>query len=274
MGTSAQGCRDVEAADEAAVCFVAHRGTVRKLGFADSQVLTFGSVRGSNALKAVARLHVVGRPMPPGDELVYLAQVLHHDDAAISGQLVVRPRTYGGQPFAADVVDFADSRVAALLRAGRDDEITQVLHRARFVELEPQAHLAGITGATGARARVRLVLHTSHPVPGLRVDELHTEGVTEGVNEQRRRDAATRIWAAVAHLKQENRRITVTSVAAAAGAHKATQSDELEGWGDEGKATLDQQIDLVDTYDTITPRERRVREETVNAGEIISRVRA
>lgn len=70
--------------DEAAICFVAHREGITKLGFADSQVLTFGSARGSNALRHVERLHVIGRPMPPGDELVFLAQVLHHDESAIS----------------------------------------------------------------------------------------------------------------------------------------------------------------------------------------------
>jgi hypothetical protein len=62
-----------------------------------------------------------------------------------------------------------DPRVAALLRASRDDEVLQAVHRARVGCLDPQLHLEGETTETRA---VTLVIHTNHVIPGLRVDEL------------------------------------------------------------------------------------------------------
>ncbi|MBI4302170.1 MAG: hypothetical protein HY664_06160 [Chloroflexi bacterium] len=204
---------------EAAICFVSQRDAIEKMGFKPSQVLTFGSARGSNALAEVKRLHVVGRPMPPGDDLVFLAQVLHRDEEAVSRQLVLRPQAYGGQRWEADVVDFADRRVSALLRAAREDEIVQVIHRARLVTLVPQASLDGVGNS---RRQVRLVLHTSHPVPGLRVDELKLASHRIEVNEERRLEAEDRIIVAAERLRQRGEPVTITALARAAGAHKAT----------------------------------------------------
>ncbi len=153
---------------EAAVVFKSHRPRLLGVGFDSSRVLTYGGLRGTNALVGVERLQVIGRPMPPGDELVYLAQVIHHDDRVVSPEMVLRTQPFGGQRAAVDVVDFCDERASTLLRAGRDDELTQVIHRARLLALDPQAAFDG----SEERRRVRLVLHTSHPIPGLRVDEL------------------------------------------------------------------------------------------------------
>src|SRR5687768_17492226 len=42
--------------------------------------MTFGSARGSNRLESVRRLHLVGRPTPPFDEIAFLAQAIFHDE--------------------------------------------------------------------------------------------------------------------------------------------------------------------------------------------------
>lgn len=196
---------------------------MESLGFTPSQVLTFGSARGSNSLAGVERLHVIGRPMPPGDELVYLAQVLNPGREPVSSQLELRRVQYGGQRYGVDVVDFADPRVSNLLHASREDELAQVLHRARLVTLDPQEHMTGFD-SNKRRHRVRLVLHTNQPVPGLRVDQLIVGSVEEDVNEARRREAESRINAAVERLQQRGEEATVTAVAKEAGAHKATVS--------------------------------------------------
>jgi hypothetical protein len=206
---------------EAAVCFRSQRQIVENLGFDPSQVLTFGNARGSNALAQVERLHVIGRPMPPGEALIFLAQVLHHHQEPVSGQLVLGSRPYGGQRYQTDVVDFADPRVAALLQARREDELVQVVHRARLVALDPQARLDAADNS-GSRSQVRLVLHTNHPVPGLRVDELKVGPQRADVNQARKVDAEARIVGAAETLRQRGEPVTVTAVAEAAGAHKAT----------------------------------------------------
>ena len=212
---------------EAAICFRSQREALEGLGFAHSQVLTFGSARGSNALAGVERLHVIGRPMPPGGELVYLAQVVHHDDDyAVSGQLTLRRHQYGGQRWDVAVVDFVDPRISALLYVRREDELLQVIHRARLTALEPQEHLAAL--GTGYRRRqVRLVLHTNHPVPGLRVDQLIVAESEMDVNEARQKEAEGRILAAVDRIRHRGEFVTVTGVAKEAGAHKATVSRVL-----------------------------------------------
>ncbi len=203
---------------EAAVVFKRHREAFLGAGFAESQVLTFGSVRGTNALVEAERLHVVGRPMPPSDDLVFLAQVIHHGGPAVSGQLALTPRVYGGQRTGIDVVDFADERVSALLRAQRDDELTQVIHRARLFTLDPQL---GFERGEGRR-HVRVVLHTSHPLPGLRVDELHLSAATPDLNRQRQDDAERRVWHAITTLIAQGERLTDAAVAREAGASRGT----------------------------------------------------
>lgn len=203
---------------EAAIVFKRHREAFSRTGFAESQVLTFGSIRGTNALVSAERLHVVGRPMPPSDDLVFLAQVVHHQEPPVSGQLALVPRRYGGQRTGIDVVDFADDRVSALLWAQRDDELTQVIHRARLFTLDPQLGLEQGDG----RRHVRVVLHTSHPLPGLRVDELHLPTATPDLNRQRQDEAERRVWHAVTALISRGEELTDAAVAREAGASRAT----------------------------------------------------
>jgi hypothetical protein len=207
---------------EAAVCFRAHRDRLVELGFAEDQVLTFGGARGLNAVSNVERLHVIGRPMAPSDGLLFLAQAIHHDEEPVSGELVLEPRSFGGQPYEVDVVDFADSRVAALLSAVRDDEMTQVIHRARLLAVEEQPSMLDHM----PRSQVRLVLHTGHVVAGLRVDELHIESKRRDVNEERREDAERRILDAIEELHRRGEFFTVTAICgrwAAIGSSVATR---------------------------------------------------
>jgi hypothetical protein len=202
---------------EAAICFRFVQGDVVALGIATEQVLTFGSVRGLNALSNVDRLHVIGRPMAPTPDLLHLAQVIHHEEAPINPQVIVEARRFGGQRYEVDVVDFEDPRAAALVKATRDDEMVQVIHRARLFSVDSQSELFG----TG-RQSVRLVLHTGHPIPGLRVDELHVTAVRRDINSEREADAEQRIAAAIEQIRGERKVLTVNAIARAAGAHKQT----------------------------------------------------
>ncbi|MEI6156678.1 MAG: hypothetical protein WCP88_05755, partial [bacterium] len=140
-----------------------------------------------------------------------------------SGQLTVTPRTYGGQRAAIDVIDFDDCRVSALLQATRDDELTQVIHRARLLTLQPQLEFGG----GDQRKHVRVVLHTNHVIPGLRVDELHVAAGGLEVNQQRQQDAGRRIAAAVSGLIAGGDPLTVSAVARAAGAQRRTVAKAL-----------------------------------------------
>jgi hypothetical protein len=160
--------------------------------------------------------------MAPGDDLVYLAQALHHDDVPVSSQIVLKSRSYGGQSYEADVVEFADERVSELLRSSREDELTQVIHRARLVTLDPRTSMGDFSEQGSSRRQVRLVLHTSHPVPGLRVDELRTMSQRVEVNDARRTDAEERTIAAARFLREHGEQVTVRAVAKEAGSHKAT----------------------------------------------------
>jgi len=207
---------------EAAVCFLANRTAVLDLGFATEQVLTFGSARGSNVLASVERLHVIGRPMPPADDLAYLAQVLHRDGAPVSSQLRLVARGFGGQPYEVDVVDFEDARVSELLKATRDDEIVQVIHRARLLTIESQGQMF-----EQRRKHVRLVLHTGHPVPGLRVDELRLTSDRADLNTERSQDAERRIIEAAARLEERGEPLSVNAIAKEAAAHKQTVAKVL-----------------------------------------------
>jgi hypothetical protein len=211
-----------EPSKEAAVCFVLNRNEVLDLGFAPEQVLTFGSARGSNAVAAVERLHVIGRPMPPAHDLAFLAQVIHHEGTPVSEQLVLTPRRFGGQAYEVDVVDFEDARVAELLKSARDDEIVQVIHRARLLTLESQTGMFD-----DRRTQVRLVLHTGHVVPGLRVDELHLTSNRRDVNAERSEDAERRVLDAVSQLRARGEATTVSAIAKESGADKRTVTKVL-----------------------------------------------
>ena len=207
---------------EGAICFKSLKRTLVESGFPEGQVATYGRMRGTNALAGVARLHLIGRPMPPGDDLVFLARVLHPDEAAVSEAMVLSPRRFGGQPFEVDVVDFADGRVAELLRSEREDEMVQALHRARIFALDPPQLRLLDGGEPKKRRELRLVLHTSHPIPGLRVDELLMASEADSVNESRQADAERRIRAAQHQLEELCEPVTITAVSKLAKAHKQT----------------------------------------------------
>ena len=69
---------------------------------------------------------------------------------------------------------------------------------------------------------MRLVLHTSHPLPGLRVDELHVQSRPRVVNDQRAAEAETRIHEAAQRLLDRGEALSVAAVAREANAHRQT----------------------------------------------------
>jgi len=212
--------------DEAVICYRQNVDDFLGAGFLPERVLPFGALRGTNALDDVLQLYVVGRPFPPSYDHIYLAQVIHHDASPICGQLCLRQRAYGGQKLAIEVVDYEDERVAELLRARREDELVQVIHRARLLTLLPQAALE----STDRRARVRLVLMASHPVPGLRVDELILpDDDSTDLNAKRRNDAEERVLRAVAELQREGRPLTMRAISELAHADRRTVRKALDG---------------------------------------------
>lgn len=209
---------------EGIVLFKEHRHEAVAAGFQESQVVTFGNARGTNALRNAERLHVVGRPMPPSDELLYLAQVIHHDGPPLMPDLVLTRRSFGGQRKAIDVVDFADPRAAVLLRAFRDDEILQVVYRARPADL-PNA--PGLWDEEGKRQRLRIVIHGSHPVAGLRIDELHLTAFARDLNHQREQEAEARVLAAAERIRGRGEALSISAVAREARAARETVAKAL-----------------------------------------------
>jgi hypothetical protein len=228
---------------EGAVVYRRLKADVIAVGIPASHVLTYGSARGSNALADVERLSIIGRPTPPTAELVYLAQIIHHHEDPVSAQIELRSAPYGGQTFAIDVMDFVDPRVSALLHAAREDELLQVIHRARITNLVAQHQLA-MDGHEDDRERrqVELVLHTSHPVPGLRVDSLRLGSLGTTVNQEREQDARERIARARAQLEAAGAPASISAIAHTAGASRDTvrrqlaQTDTADaGIGDRGE---------------------------------------
>ncbi len=224
-----QAAHPVPLGKEAAIVYRRLKEQFVAAGFPPSRVLTYGSARGSNMLADVERLHVVGRPMPPPAELVYQAQVIHHDGPAVSAQLELLPVPYGGQHYQIDVVDFLDPRVSTLLHARREDELLQVLHRARITDLAAQQRLDG--ESTGRR-QVEIFIHTSHPIPGLRVDHLRIDSPDETLNESRATDARERILRACAELAADGEEPTVTAITERAHASRTTVGKVLAASGE------------------------------------------
>jgi hypothetical protein len=212
---------------EGAIAFKAHRDEWIAAGFAPGRVLTFGRARGTNALEGVERLHILGRPTMPDHEAIYLASVMHRDGSPISPALTLAQRPYGGQPYAVEVVECTDPRVAELFEVGRDGELIQVIHRARLLTLDPQLQLSGMGGAgagddTGGRRGVVLVLHSNHPVPGLRVDELVLPGDARDRNTAKAGEAEQRVTAAVQRLAMRGEKVTLDAVTRGARCSKQT----------------------------------------------------
>lgn len=217
----------VPVADRSQEAAIVYRDQRRALidegGFAPGQVLTFGSVRGTNTLAQVERLHVVGRPMPPTHEIAYVAQVIHHDGPPISDQLALVARPYGGQAYEIDVVDFVDPRPGELLWAQREDELLQDVHRARLATLPVQGGL--FPSSDGQRTVVQVIVHTSHAIPGLRVDDLHFAVPRTSLNDARHAEAELRIRDAMMALAREGQTVSIAAVARRSGASRNTVRD-------------------------------------------------
>lgn len=208
---------------EAVIAPKALRADLEGIGFSPAHILGFGSVRGSNVLASVERLHIIGRPMPPTDDILYDANIIWSGEAPVSRELVMRSRAFGGQPWEIDYLDFADPRASALLKSERDDEIVQAMHRARL-------HLADDS------RRVTLVIHGSHPIDGLRVDQLHVDS-ERSRNDDRQTEATERILNAERRLSAAGRPVTQIAVAREARAHvktvRAVRAKASSGAGNE-----------------------------------------
>jgi hypothetical protein len=230
----------VENADrEGVVCFSRLKKHFVAAGFPEMRVVTFGNIRGTNALEKVERLHVIGRPTPPIGELPFLAQVVHFGEKFVSGRIVLRPQGYGGQPYEVDVIDYADQRLSALLTAAREDEILQAIHRGRLFALDPpQLRFVGEDDVERGRHNVDLVLHTSQPVPGLRVDELVLESSNRDENKARHEAAVQRIRRAVLELEEKCEQVTVSAVLRLAGGSRTTVTKVMR----EGVHTLKEDL--------------------------------
>lgn len=187
----------LDAEDEAVIGYKGNREFYQGLGFPEDRILHFGAARGTNALEDVHRLFVVGRPMHPPPEYFFIAQVIHHNDVPISDEIVLRPQYIEGTGQEVDVFDFVDPRMAELLRATRDDEMSQVIYRARPTSMPLQASFE-----PDGRERLHIVVLTSHAVPGLRVNEIIEADERIDINQQRQSDADIRIGAAIERLER------------------------------------------------------------------------
>jgi hypothetical protein len=175
---------------------------------------------------------------PSSASALLMANVLHKAEAPIIPHMVMRTEAYAGYRTAdgsgraVTVLDFVDERASVLFRAYRESELLQAVHRARLFRVgDAQVGLWEPLGQTVARKaaerrRVRLVIHSAHPIPGLRVDELIYDGEA-GTNERRAVAAAERIIAACQQLIAEGVPLTVNAVARVTGSRKDVVSRVL-----------------------------------------------
>lgn len=230
---------------EAALCAKSLKEDVVAAGIPEERVLTFYGNRGLNSIEDADVVHLLGRPQAPDWTALQLAHVLHQQEAPIIGHLTLTPTTYAGYRApdghgrAVTVLDFVDPRVSAVFRQHREAEIVQSIHRARLFRVgdaqiglfEPEER--GIARHAGERRRVRVVIHSAHPIPGLRVDDLvYDQEPRQTVNEERAAAAAERIIGARNELIAEGIQPTVNAIARAAGADKRTVSRVLGGGED------------------------------------------
>jgi hypothetical protein len=226
---------------EAAICAKSIKDDIVSAGVAEDRVLTFHGSRGLNAIEDADVLHVLGRPQAPNHAALQLAHVLHRGEDPVSPHLAMRAERYAGYRSedgsgrAITVTDFWDPRASMLFRAYREAELLQAIHRARLFRVgSAQLDMFELDGQRIARSatdrrRVRLVLHSSHPIPGLRVDELIYGPTAGGVNEVRAIEAAERILAARDQLIAEGVAPTVSAVSRVARARHSTVARVLEG---------------------------------------------
>lgn len=218
---------------EAAICAKSLRDEVVAAGIEEDRVLTFFGSRGLNSIEDADVLHVLGRPQAPDYTALLMANVLHLGEEPIAPHMSMRDESYAGYQApdgtgrAITVTDFWDRRASVLFRAYREAELLQAVHRARLFRVgSPQRDMFEADGPRIARTAserqmVRLVIHSSHPIPGLRVNELlYSEAPS--INEQRAVGAAERILAARAQLIADGIPVGVRAVARMAGADNRT----------------------------------------------------
>lgn len=245
--TSLAGARaDYPGDREAVICAKALKPDVEAAGLPDERVLTFYGNRGLNSIEDADVLHVLGRPQAPDWTALQLAHVIHRGEAPIAAHLAMKLEPYtgyrapDGEGRAIAVLDFVDERVSAIFRQHREAELIQSIHRARLFRVsdaqvgffEPAAQ--GVARSAGERRRVRVVLHSAQPVPGLRVDDLVYDAPPTSLNEQRQTAATARILAARNALAAEGVPVTVNAIKRLVGSRKdviarvlASESDEL-----------------------------------------------
>ena len=217
----------------AVLTFKGLKDDVVAAGIPEDRVLTyFGGARGINSLENADVLYVVGRPAAPDATALQLAHVLHRGGPPLRSHLVMREEAYAGYcgpeggGRAITVLDFEDRRVARLYRAHREDELLQAIHRARPLRVgDPQLTFFEADGQRIARQalprqRLRIVVITAHPVPGIPVHELITGEERVSVNRARRQAARARVAAAVAQLEEEGVTVSVSTVKRIAGGRK------------------------------------------------------
>lgn len=227
---------------EAAICAKSLRDDVTALGIPAERVLTFFGNRGLNTIEDADVLHMLGRPQPPDRVALQLAHVLHKGQAPIAPHMTVRLEGYAGYRAsdgtgrAIGVLDFEDRRAAAIFHSLRESEMVQAIHRARLFNVDsPQLGLFDPEGAPIARTakerqRVRVVIHSAQPIPGLRVDELiYGHVAADSHNRKLADDARTRILDARARLLIDGLPASVAAIAREAKADRRTVAAVVNG---------------------------------------------
>jgi hypothetical protein len=234
-----QARRDYPGDKEAVLCPKSLKPDVVALGIPADRVLTFFGNRGLNAIADCDVLHVLGRPQAPDRHALRLANLLHQGESPISPHMIMAEVAYAGYRGpdglgrAITVPTFEDPRAADCLEASRGDELLQSLHRARlFLIANSQTSMfepAGVDIARSAkqRTKLRVVLHTSQPVTGLRVDELIYTPTGLDPNTKRHNEALARIRAAVTQLEAEGVPVSAAAVARVSGASRNTAAAAL-----------------------------------------------
>ncbi len=172
------------------IVYTEQREAMVDTGFLTKNIETWGRARGTNRLEHVDRLFVVGRPQPPLREVIWpLAEALFHDDEKpIDGDLGYAWRRFEGQEWEGNFLSFEDARAEEVLKAHREAEVYQAVHRARLVS---------------RTTPLEVHLLEPIPIPGLRIEKLEFDDTRPSENERRHQDAFARIDVAIAELKSE-----------------------------------------------------------------------
>ncbi|MGE0757819.1 MAG: DNA-binding protein [Pirellulaceae bacterium] len=208
----------------AAVVLKDLRGLMAEIGIPAERTLNFYGLRGQNMVEDADRLYLVGRPQLPDYAVIQLANVLHMGELPIDRRMILRPERYDGYVAAdghgreIDVVDFVDDRASAILRAGREHEMFQAIHRARPLRV-------GLRGSQGddLRSDLLISIHTAEPIPGIPVDDLiYDQTGTKSWNMQSHDEARERVLEARDWLVAQRISPTTRAIAEVAGASQGT----------------------------------------------------